>query len=106
MQQFTQAADDHADQREEGEANAIVYAGLDPEAVARFDEEVVQGLEAEKVASNPGRKPPRYAAIMTAGTKEMYSARSFATSGTTSNRDRQRDRRGQHGHAVGEQSDA
>ena len=41
MQGFTKATDDRADQREEAEAHPIVYGGLDPEAVPRFDEEVV-----------------------------------------------------------------
>src|SRR6202041_1398982 len=53
VQQFTQAAYERTDQHEEREASPIVHGDLDPEAVARFDEKVVQSYEAEKSGQQP-----------------------------------------------------
>ena len=44
---------DRADQHEEGEADRIVYGGLNPEGVARLDEEGVYRPDAEKGGQQP-----------------------------------------------------
>ena len=78
VQGFAQAADERADQHEE--ASGRPRRVLGPDGMNRaVRQEVVRGRGAEQGGQEPGQKPPRYAAIMTAGKKVMYRALSPST---------------------------